>query len=263
MKSKRLSLTIVALLAFLGAAVPGFADTNTTATGFLDKAVTVDGKTQRYALYVPDAYNAEKAWPLIVFLHGSGERGDDNLQQTEVGIGRAIRMHRDWFPALVLMPQCPEGYFWDAAIPTIEAAMAQTQRAYNVNDRAITLTGLSLGGYATWIWGSTKTDTFAALMPICGGGNLLDLKTKCPIIDEKAFGSIQERVGKLRKVPIWAFHGADDDVVPAARSRYMVERVKKAGGKVRYKEFKKTGHNSWDQAYGYKRAIVWLLKQRK
>lgn len=232
-------------------------------TGFLDKTVTVEGKAARYALYVPDDYDPEKSWPLIVFLHGAGERGDDNLLQTEVGIASAIRLHRDWFPALVLMPQCPEKVFWDAAIPTIEAALAQTREDYNVNDKAITLTGLSLGGYATWIWGSTKTDTFAALMPVCGGGNLLDLKTILPIVDDKAFGSIDDRVRNLSKVPIWAFHGADDDVVPPARSRDMVERVKKAGGDVRYKEFEETGHNSWDQAYGYKRAIAWLLKQRK
>ena len=232
-------------------------------TGFLDKAVVVDGTSRGYALYVPDNYDPAKAWPLIVFLHGKGEQGDDNLKQTEVGIGRAIRLNRDWFPALVLMPQCPKDRFWDAAIPTIEAAMAQTRANYTIDSKAITLTGLSLGGYATWIWGSTKTDTFAALMPICGGGNLLDLKHKMPIVDDTAFGSIQERVSNLRKVPIWAFHGEDDSVVPAARSRYMVERIEKAGGKIRYKEFKNTGHNSWDKAYGYKRAIVWLLKQRK
>jgi predicted peptidase len=251
---------VVSLLILFSAANVHAAD---TATGFLDKTVSVGDATARYALYVPDNYDPAKVWPLIVFLHGKGEQGDDNLKQTEVGIGRAIRMNRDWFPALVLMPQCPKGRFWDAAIPTIEAAMAQTRADYNVDDKAITLTGLSLGGYATWIWGATKTDTFAALVPICGGGSLLDLKVKMPIVDEKAFGSIQDRVSNLRRIPIWAFHGADDNVVPAARSRIMVERVKKAGGTIRYKEFKETGHNSWDKAYGYKRAMAWLLKQRK
>jgi predicted peptidase len=84
-----------------------------------------------------------------------------------------------------------------------------------------------------------------------------------PIADDQAFGSIEDRVKGLSRVPIWAFHGAEDNVVPAARSRHMVSLVKKAGGTVRYKEFKDTGHNSWDQAYGYKKAIKWLLKQRK
>jgi predicted peptidase len=238
------------------------AEANTTATGFLDKTVMVNDKPVRYALYVPDNYDPAKKWPLIVFLHGSGERGDDNMLQTDVGIGHAIRLHRDWFPALVLMPQCPDDKFWDTAIPAIEAAMAQTQTAYSVDDNAITLTGLSLGGYATWIWGATKTETFAALLPICGGGDMADL-AGFNLVDNKAFGTLDERVKKLATIPIWAFHGTDDDVVPPARSRDMVERVDKAGGKVRYKEFKETGHNSWDQTYDYKRAMSWLLKQRK
>ena len=233
------------------------------ATGFLDKAVDVNGKTQHYALYVPADYSPDKAWPLIVFLHGAGERGDDNLKQTEVGIGKAIRLNRDWFPALVLMPQCPAERFWDAAIPTIEAAMAQTQADYHVDDRAISLTGLSLGGYGTWIWGAMKTDTFAALMPVCGGGDPDHLGNRVLEENRNAFGSMDERVQNLATVPIWAFHGANDGVVPPERSRDMVERVKKARGNVQYTEFKDTDHNSWDQAYGTKKHIKWLLKQRK
>lgn len=232
-------------------------------TGFLDQSVVVDGKTASYALYVPDDYNPAKAWPLIVFLHGAGERGKDNLLQTDVGIGHAIRQHRDWFPALVLMPQCPEGKFWDSAIPVIEAALAQTRALYHIDDRAITLTGLSMGGYATWIWGALKTDTFAALMPICGGGNPEDLRTKPSQQNLEAMGTLDERVKKLSAVPIWAFHGADDDVVPVDRTKDMVQRVKAAGGDVEYTEFEDTGHNSWDTAYGKKKTIHWLLKQRR
>lgn len=233
------------------------------ATGFLDKTVEVEGKEARYALYVPDDYTPKKAWPLIVFLHGAGERGDDNLQQTEVGIGRAIRLHRDWFPALVLMPQCPEDRFWDAAIPAIEAAIAQTRSAYRVDDRAITLTGLSLGGYATWIWGAQKTDTFAALMPICGGGELEQISKRFPARTLAAFGTLDSRVQQLATVPIWAFHGEADDVVPPERTADMVARVKAAGGDVQYTVFEGVGHNSWDRAYGDKRHVRWLLKQRK
>lgn len=256
-------------LLFLSLAIPAMVAHATgtpypeTATGFLDKTVMVGGKALRYALYVPDGYSPEKVWPLIVFLHGSGERGSDNLLQTDVGIGHAIRLHRDWFPALVLMPQCPEGKFWDAAVPAIEHAMVQTEATYNVDPKAVTLTGLSLGGYATWIWGAMKADTFAALMPVCGGGDLADLQGKVPLDHMEAFGTMEERVKRLSTVPIWAFHGADDDVVPPSRSGDMVTLVKKAGGDIRYKEFKDTGHNSWDQAYGTERAIKWLLRQRK
>ena len=239
------------------------ASTGEKATGFLDKAAPLDGIAARYALYVPEDYTSEKAWPLIVFLHGSGERGDDNLKQTDEGIGHAIRLHRDRFPALVLMPQCPDGAFWDKAVPAIEAAMAQVQAEYNVDPKAITLTGLSLGGYATWIWGAAKTDTFAALMPICGGGNPADVLGKMDEKEAAKFGTMEERVKALSTVPIWAFHGTDDDVVPPERSREMVKAVKDAGGEVKYDELKNTNHNSWDAAYGDEKAIKWLLKQRK
>ena len=234
-----------------------------SATGFLDKSVLVDDKVARYALYVPENYTPDKPWPLIVFLHGSGERGDDNLLQTEVGIGSAIRRNRDWFPALVLMPQCPEDRFWDAAVPAIEAALVQTRATYHVDDRAITLTGLSLGGYGTWIWGGLNVDTFAALMPVCGGGDPADLGKRLLKSSKGRLGTMDERVQNLAKVPIWAFHGAEDDVVAPERSRAMVERVQAAGGKVRYTEFPKTGHNSWDAAYGQREHIQWLLKQRR
>lgn len=238
-------------------------DASPRATGFLDKTVDARGQQSRYALYVPDNYSTKQAWPLIVFLHGAGERGDDNLRQTEVGIGRAIRLHRDWFPALVLMPQCPEDRFWDAAIPAIEAAIAQTRSEYRVDGQAITLTGLSLGGYATWIWGAQRTDLFAALMPICGGGDLEQLSKRFPARTLAAFGAMDSRVRNLATVPIWAFHGSDDDVVPPERSADMVARVKAAGGDVQYTVFQGAGHNSWDQAYGDRRHIRWLLKQRK
>lgn len=253
----------MALLAACAAEAPREAATATTATGFLDKNVAVDGQTRRYALYVPEDYSPEKAWPLIVFLHGSGERGNDNLKQTDEGIGHAIRLHRERFPALVLMPQCPDGKFWDAAVPVIDAAMAQVQEEYEIDPKAITLTGLSLGGYATWIWGATRTDTFAALMPICGGGEPADVLGRLDEKQSATFGTMEERVKALSTVPIWAFHGADDDVVPPARSREMVKRVKDAGGDVKYDELKNTLHNSWDAAYDNEKAIEWLLKQRK
>jgi len=239
------------------------ASTAVHATGFLDKAAPVDGKVARYALYVPEDYDPKKAWPLIVFLHGSGERGDDNLKQTDEGIGHAIRLHRERFPALVLMPQCPESESWDKVVPAIEAAMAQVQEEYSIDDKAITLTGLSLGGYATWIWGAAKTDTFAALMPICGGGNPADILGKLDEKEAAKLGTMEERAKALSGIPIWAFHGADDDVVPPERSREMVKAVKAAGGDVKYDELKDTGHNSWDAAYGDEKAIKWLLKQRK
>jgi len=213
-------------------------------TGFINKFIFIEDKEYRYVVYVPREYNPEKPWPLIVFLHGAGERGDDGLKQTETGIGRAIRKHADWFPCLVFMPQCPERVWWDSAQKHVEQALEKTLREYNIDPDRIYLTGLSMGGYAAWIYGANKVDRFAAIMPICGGGK-------------------QEDAPKLAQVPIWAFHGADDDVVSPEESRKMVEAVRRAGGNIRYTEFEKTGHNSWDKAYGEEKHIKWLLKQRR
>lgn len=234
------------------------------ATGFLNQTVAVEEGNPKYVLYVPEAYTPDNAWPLIVFLHGAGERGDDGMKQSQVGLGAAIRMNPERFPALVIMPQCPEDRYWDAQIlKGVEQAMAQTRQQYNVDEKRIYLTGLSMGGYATWMWGALKADTFAALMPICGGGDIEDLKGLAKKSKSGSFGTLQERVNKLAQVPIFAFHGANDEVVPPERSRQMVKLVEAANGEVKYKEFPDTGHNSWDQAYGSANAIKWLFKQKK
>lgn len=233
-------------------------------TGFLNKTVDVEGGPRKFVVYVPRDYSADKAWPMIVFLHGAGERGDDGLIQSEVGLGNAIRRHESWFPAIVVMPQCPTGKFWDSALPAIEGAIKQTETEYKIDADRVYLTGLSMGGYMTWIWGALKTDTFAALMPICGGGNLLDIQSLLGA--EKTavdFGTLEDRVKKLAQMPIWAFHGAKDSVVPPARSQQMVRVVKEAGGNVKYTEFPKDDHNSWDSAYGDPETINWLLAQKR
>lgn len=232
-------------------------------SGFLNQSVAVAGAESKYVLYVPREYTPDRAWPLIVFLHGAGERGDDGLIQSEVGLGGAIRRFPERYPALVLMPQCPEGAFWDTAIPAIEAQLAKTQADYRVDRERIYLTGLSMGGYMTWLWGALKTDTFAALTPICGGGKVEDihrlLGSKETAVD---FGTLEDRVAKLAAVPVWAFHGARDPVVPVMRSQVMVRLVEKAGGEVKYTEYPDLEHNSWDAAYGDEEFPKWLLKQR-
>ncbi|MDX9975834.1 MAG: dienelactone hydrolase family protein [FCB group bacterium] len=213
-------------------------------SGFINKTLYEGKNARRYVVYVPREYDATKAWPLIVFLHGAGERGNDGLAQTDVGIGRAIRMHSDRFPCVVLMPQCPEGVWWDKSTNDIDASLEATLDDYNIDHARIYLTGLSMGGFCTWQYGAVHAGRFAALMPVCGGGNPLDAP-------------------QLAKVPIWAFHGAKDSVVPVQKSREMVEAVRNAGGKIDYTEFTDLDHNSWDATYNDPKAIEWLLKQRK
>lgn len=213
-------------------------------TGFLIKSVEVDNRWHDYVVYVPRDYDPAKAWPVILFLHGRGERGSDGLLQTDVGLGRAIRRNPERLPAIAVFPQCPDTVHWDGALDIAEAAFKQTLAEYHTDPSRYYLTGLSMGGYGTWIYGAQTADTWAALLPICGGGNVADAQ-------------------RLAQVPIWAFHGADDTVVPPERSREMVAAVKAAGGTVHYTEYPETAHNAWDQAYGDPKVVKWLLKQRK
>lgn len=265
LRATTLALVIFLVLGCTTSAKPRdvMAPMNDTVTGFINKSVEVDGQVSRYVVYVPYDYTPDRAWPLVVFLHGAGERGNDGLIQSEVGIGTAIRRYSDRYPAVVVMPQCPDDKLWDMAVPQIEAALARTFEEYRIDESRVYLTGLSMGGYGTWIWGALNADRFAALMPICGGGRMEDLAM---LSGEDAPGdaaSFEERIKRLATVPIWAFHGADDEVVPPERSREMVELVKQAGGEVHYTEFEKTGHDSWTQAYANEKAIRWLFEQRR
>lgn len=215
-----------------------------TATGFINRTMTVDGAQRIYNVYVPKEYTPDKQWPLVLALHGVGERGDDGLLQTEVGIGRAIRRHADWFPCIVVMPQCPPKMFWDKAAGSIGESLTDVRKAYNIDPNRIYLTGLSMGGFGTWMYGAMHPDIFAALVPICGGGN-------------------PEDADKLAKMPIWAFHGKKDPVVAPEKTKQMVDAVKNAGGDIRHTEFPDVGHNAWDPAYDDPDTMKWLLRQKK
>ena len=225
------------------------------ARGFIGMTTTDGDRKQPAMLYVPRNYDPEKAWPLVVFLHGAGERGDDGWRQTAVGIGPAIQKAPERFPCLVVMPQCPSDSIWVAASTGrlsgqksaeghIDDAIRQAVERYNVDPNRISLTGLSLGGYGTFIYGGKNADRFSAFMPICGGGNPEDAQA-------------------LAKTPMWVFHGADDSVVPVAQSERMVEAIKAAGGNVRFTVYPGTNHNSWDKAYAEKGSIEWLIGQRR
>ncbi len=259
-----LQTVIVATLGLMGA-VAGAEDAavkTDSATGFIDKTLVKDGGNVPYVLYVPRGYDSAREWPLVVFLHGAGERGSDGLIQSDVGLGHAIRKNPERFPCLVLMPQCPAEKFWDVVFDDIEKMMEATRKDYRVDAARITLTGLSMGAYATWLWGPSKLDTFAALMPICGGGDPRDMKHLGDQGPMERFGTLEERVAKLATVPIWAFHGKKDMTVPVFRTQQMVKKVKEAGGDVNYTEYPEDGHNSWDSAYGDPANIAWLLGQR-
>lgn len=226
------------------------------AAGFLIKSLTIASTTYEYSIYVPPEYNAKQAWPVILALHGSGERGSDGLLQTEVGIGTAIRRNRGFFPAIVIMPQCRPHMFWDG--PMIEMALKcveETSREYRLDPDRLYLTGLSLGGAGTWTIASRFADRFAAIVPVCGFIGRPDMAPDQEVLKESA--------RSLAKLPIWCFHGGADPVVKPERSREVIEAIKAVGGSPKYTELPAVGHNSWDEAYRNAELWKWLLAQKR
>jgi predicted peptidase len=230
-------------------------------TGFLDRTVTVANTKYKYQVFVPDNWMPNKKWPVILFLHGVGERGDDGLAQTDIGIGSAIRMNRSKFPAIVVMPQCRKNVWWiDSPMDDVAmAALAQAEREFQGDPRRIYLTGLSMGGYGTWHLAAKFPGKFAALVPICGGILRPELARVHSPQDTKPYTDAANKIAG--KTPVWIFHGAMDDTVPVTESRRMAEAIKALGAEVRYTEYPGVGHDSWDKAYAEPELVNWMLSK--
>jgi predicted peptidase len=231
-------------------------------TGFLNRTTA----THRYVVYVPLEWTADRAWPVILFLHGAGERGDDGLKQSEIGLGRAIRLHPDRVPAIVVFPQLhPEERWLDDGAVAAMQALDEAIREFHGDPERIYLTGISLGGYGVWHLALAHPERFAALVPICGGiapaGSATSVR-QSPLTahaaDPYAFTA-----RALRNKPVWIFHGADDDVIAPSESRRMNEMLEREGADVRYTEYKGVGHDSWTRAYAEPELWRWLLTQRQ
>jgi predicted peptidase len=230
-------------------------------TGFLDRTVTLAGTKYKYQVFVPDNWTPSKKWPVILFLHGVGERGDDGLAQTDIGMGSAIRMNRSRFPAVVVMPQCRNNVWWtDPPMDDVAmAALAQTEKEFQGDPRRIYLTGLSMGGYGTWHLAAKYPGKFAALAPVCGGILRLEEVRVHPSQDKKPYTDSAKKIGG--NTPVWIFHGAMDDTVPVTESRRMAEAMKALGGETRYTEYPGVGHDSWDKAHAEPELFTWMLSK--
>jgi predicted peptidase len=229
-------------------------------TGFLDRTVSIGGTEHKYQVFVPDNWTPKKQWPIILFLHGAGERGADGLAQTQVGIGRAIRIDRSRFPAIVVMPQCRKDIWWtdskmeEVALKALEAAAKE----FHGDSQHTYLTGLSMGGYGSWYLAGKFTGKFAAVVPICGGVLRPDQSRAQSPDDRTPYTEASKKVGAT---PVWIFHGADDPTVPVTESQRMAEAMKALGGEVHYTEYPGVGHNSWDHAYAEPELISWMLSK--
>lgn len=235
-------------------------------TGFLDRTVNVSGSSYRYQVYVPADFSSKKSWPVILFLHGAGERGSDGLLQTDVGVGHAIRLHSSKFPFVVVMPQCGEGKIWGEpdmqaqALAVLEASIKE----FHGDRNRIYLTGLSMGGFGTWELATRNPGRFAALVPICSGVRPLKdwRQLRATVADDpKITDPYAEVARRIGSTPVWIFHGDGDQAVPVAESRHMAEALRAANANFKYTEYPGVGHNSWDRAYGEPDLVPWLLAQ--
>ncbi|OZB99169.1 phospholipase [Paenibacillus sp. XY044] len=206
----------------------------------LDKEMTKRVQLD-YLLHLPEAYESEpeKEWPLILFLHGAGERGNDVELVKVHGIPK-IAEQDPAFPFIAVSPQCPEDFFWAMEEDALMALLDDVQHQYRVDPKRVYLTGLSMGGYGSWHLAAMYPGKWAAVVPICGG--------------------LEPKYAKqIKDIPIWAFHGAKDDVVPLSESEQIVKALEEIGGNVKFTVYPDANHNSWTETYANKELYAWLL----
>jgi predicted peptidase len=255
-------------LCFLSLLVALPAEAKKHETGFLDRVITLQGISYKYQVYVPEEWTPHQEWPVVLFLHGAGERGDDGLEETDVGMGTAIRTNRSAIHAIVVMPQCPKKSWWILP-PMEELAMAtldEARKEFHGDSQRTYLTGLSMGGFGAWHLAEEHPGRFAALIVICGGihppahtiNAIPELAKLAPPDSPKSYAEAAARVGQ---VPVWIFHGAEDKIIPVTESQRMSEAMKKVGAEVHYTEYPGVGHASWDKAFDEPKLFPWLFSK--
>jgi predicted peptidase len=219
------------------------------------------GEALPYRLLKPENYDPKQKYPLVIFFHGAGERGTDNVAQLKHCVTTFVKPDvRAKHPCFVLVPQCPPNQKWvdmdwsgekgtqpAAPSPSMRKALElieALQKEFSIDAKRLYVSGISMGGYATWDILCRKPEMFAAGIPICGGGD-----------DTKA--------AAMAKIPVWAFHGDEDKSVKVDRTRAMIHAIKDAGGNPKYTEYKGVGHDSWTKAYAEPELLSWLFAQHR
>jgi predicted peptidase len=245
-RTRVLVLTALAaiLLAYLTA---GCRSSRPPERPFVHATVKLRHHSLPYANYLPPGYSASKKWPVILFLHGFNQRGEDGIAQTRVGIGPSLQQRSELLPCLVVMPQMPRSRVrWSGMVNELAlAALDAVVRKYHGDRHRLYLTGCSMGGCGCWRMAAAHPGRFAAMIPICGSGVPAQ---QAPV---------------LKSLPVWVFHGAADHQTPVEGSRAMVQAIRAAGStKIRYTEYAWMGHICWNRVYSDAEVIGWLLKQR-
>jgi predicted peptidase len=220
--------------------------------GLLNRTVKVGATSYTYQVYVPAELRGKQNLPVILFLHGIGQRGTGGFLQNDGVKGAMLRHYLEKVPAIILLPQCRRGSYWSDPVmdQMVTASLAQTVAEFKADPSRLYLTGVSMGGYGAWHLASEHPNRFAAIVSICGGS---------PLYEGERFNSIARRVGKT---PVWVFHGSDDRIVPVTESRQMVEALKSNKGNVRYNEYEGVGHNVWLKVLAERELLPWMLRQQ-
>jgi predicted peptidase len=235
---------------------------------FLERSVTVGERPYRFRVWLPPHYTKVHHWPVVLYLHGSAERGDDNIRQVSSGIAPSLQRYGERYHCVVVLPQCAYGREWygemeQMALAALEAAILE----FHGDRRRVVITGNSMGGSGAWYLARHRK-RFSAVVPVCGevvrqrdDPFPTDPPPDIALIvgSPNPYATLAAQIGKT---PVWAFHGALDDVVPVTQSRSMVAALRAIGGNVRYTEYPDGGHEIWDRVYGDAVLTRWMLAQR-
>lgn len=213
-----------------------------------------------YLIHVPRGTPPERGWPLLLFLHGAGERGTDAWQAARHGPPALLHRNEQLRQCIVLSPQCPDKMWWDSA--TLKQLLEEVIATHPVDRARLYVTGLSMGGYGAWHLLVTCPELFAAAVPICGGGD--PNRYKSPGASDWIPVTFDEgRLALMRAIPLWVFHGARDRAVPLAESERLVTSLQKLGSPVRFTVYPDAGHNVWAETYADPDVWAWLFRQRR
>lgn len=232
-------------------------------TGFLNRKIELHGITYRFQVYLPEEWRRDdhKLWPVVLALHGRGERGAEGMWQTQIGLPQAVRDHPDRWPFIIVMPQCPQPNYWtDPEMMTLAlAALDEESQEFHGDPERTYLTGLSLGGYGAWELAKREPQRWAAIA-IAASGVFWSYE---PERWQQSDTLPEEYARVLTHTPVWLFHGAEDNVVVPRQSELMFEALKSSGGHVRLWVYQGLHHDCWTRAYNEPELPRWLLAHRQ
>jgi len=231
-------------------------------TGFLNRKIELHGVTYRFQVYLPEDWRRDdhKQWPILLFLHGRGERGSEGMWQTQIGLAAEVRDHPERWPFVIVMPQCPQPSYWtDQEMQALAmAAFDQEAAEFHTDPERTYLTGISLGGYGAWELTRTDPHRWAAIAIASSGV----FWSYAPERWQQMATLPAEYAHAVGKTPVWLFHGAEDNVVPLRESELMYDALKASGGRVRLWIYQGLKHDSWTRAFNEPELPHWLLAHR-